>query len=102
MKKYIKYFMLMLPVMFLAACIEEYSLTDEAPTADKAVFNFQPTAESDNILNFTADQEFFLMNWDLGNGATATGKTAQGIYPSAGTYTVTLTVFSKDRSLVVG
>ncbi|SDZ39158.1 PKD domain-containing protein [Rhodonellum ikkaensis] len=91
--------MLMLPVVFLAACIEEYSLTDEAPTADQAAFNFQATADSDNILNFTADQEFFLMNWDLGNGATATGKTAQGIYPSAGTYTVTLTVFSRGGSV---
>lgn len=89
----------MLPVVFLAACIEEYSLRDEAPTTEQAVFNFQASAESDNILNFTADQEFFLMNWDLGNGATATGKTATGTYPSAGTYTITLTVFNRGGSV---
>ena len=34
--------------------------------------------------------------WDLGNGQTATGPSAQGIYTSAGSYTVTLVV-TDDR-----
>mgnify|MGYP006197703429 CR=1 FL=1 len=75
MKRYLKYIWLMLPIIVLAACVEEYSLEGNPPTEAEANFSFQPTADSDNILRFTADNDFFIMNWDLGNGATGTGKT---------------------------
>ncbi|MCH7415188.1 PKD domain-containing protein [Belliella sp. R4-6] len=94
MKRYLKYLWLMLPIIALAACVEEYSLEGNPPTEAEANFSFQPTATSNNILQFTADNEFFIMNWDLGNGASGTGKTVTGTYPVAGTYTVTLTVFN--------
>lgn len=94
MKKYLKYIALLLPIFVLAACVEEYSLDGNPPTEAEANFNFQPTAESDNIIQFTAENDFFIMNWDLGNGASGSGKTITGTYPLAGTYTVTLTVFN--------
>lgn len=99
MKKYLKYIWLLLPIIALAACVEEYSLDGNPPTEAEANFSFQSTAESDNILQFTADNEFFIMSWDLGNGQTAKGKTATGTYPLAGTYTVSLTVFNSGGSV---
>ncbi len=98
MKKYIKYLFLLLPVILMAACIEEYRLDETTPPDQAARFSFQPSPENDNIINFTAEQEFFLMKWDLGNGASGTGKTVTGIYPSAGTYNVTLTIFDRGGS----
>jgi hypothetical protein len=65
----------------LGACIEEYSLDALPPTEEDAAFSFEASAESDNIINFTANSEFFIMNWDLGNGSTGTGKTVTGTYP---------------------
>ena len=99
MKKFIRYIIYVLPLFALAACMEEYTLDDNPPTAEQAGFSFVPTAESDNILEFTADGDFFLMNWDLGNGSSGSGKTVTGTYPTKGTYTVTLTVFNKGGSL---
>lgn len=98
MKNILKFAALLLPVIFLWSCIEEYRLEGEAPTSEQAGFSFQPTSESDNILQFTADGDFFLMTWDLGNGAKAEGKTVTGFYPLEGTYTVTLTVYSRGGS----
>lgn len=94
MKKYLNYLILLLPLIILGACIEEYSLDALPPTEEDAAFTFQASAESDNIINFTANSEFFIMNWDLGNGSTGTGKTVTGTYPLKGTYTVTLTIFN--------
>jgi PKD repeat protein len=94
MKKYINYLILLLPLIMLGACIEEYSLDALPPTEEDAAFSFEATAESDNIINFTANSEFFIMNWDLGNGSTGTGKTVTGTYPLKGTYTVKLTIFN--------
>ncbi|MCH7400924.1 PKD domain-containing protein [Belliella kenyensis] len=99
MKKLSKYLSFIFPLLLAFACVEEYALDALPPTEADARFTFQPTAESDNILRFTADGDFFMMNWDLGNGQTAEGKVATGTYPLAGTYTVTLTVFSAGGSI---
>ncbi|WPR75938.1 PKD domain-containing protein [Algoriphagus sp. NG3] len=99
MKNYIKYIIYVLPLLLLAACVEEYALEDSPPTEEQAGFSFEPTEQSDNILQFTADNDFFLMNWDMGNGSSATGKSVTGTYPTAGTYTVTLTVFNRGGSV---
>jgi len=98
MKKIKKYLLLLLPFIALAACVEDYSLEADPPISDDAHFTFQSTEESDNILQFTSNREFFLMKWDLGNGTTGSGRTVIGTYPMAGTYTVTLTVFNKGGS----
>ncbi|WP_439483138.1 PKD domain-containing protein [Cyclobacterium plantarum] len=101
MKKYINYIKFILPLLFMAACIEEYTLEEAPPTQEDADFSFEPTAESDNILQFTAANDFFIMNWDLGNGSSGSGKTVTGTFPTAGTYTVSLTVFNAGGSVTV-
>lgn len=99
MKNYRKYLLFMLlPFIFLAACVDDENLDEAPPTTEDARFSFAPSSQTANIIDFTADKEFFLMQWDLGNGSTAEGKTAQGIYPNAGTYTVTLTIFNNNGS----
>ena len=98
MTKYIKYLLLLLPFFALAACVEDYALEADPPTSEDARFSFLSTEESDNILRFTSNKEFFLMTWDLGNGTTGSGRTVVGTYPMAGTYTVTLTVFNRGGS----
>lgn len=99
MKKYINYLGLLLPLLLLAACVEEYTLEGVPPTAEEANFSFAPTQESDNILEFTAENDFFIMNWDLGNGSSGSGQTVTGTYPQAGNYTVSLTVFNSGGSV---
>ncbi|MCC5938666.1 MAG: PKD domain-containing protein [Lunatimonas sp.] len=99
MKNILSYIWLLLPLLVVAGCVEEYRLEGAAPTEADANFSFTPTAESDNILRFTADGDFFMMNWDLGNGQTGEGKTVTGTYPLAGTYTVSLTVFNAGGSV---
>ncbi|MGY6559599.1 MAG: PKD domain-containing protein [Nitritalea sp.] len=98
MKNSIQLIALCLLVWLGWACTEEFRLTAEAPSVEDANFNFQPTAESANIIQFTGAGDFFMMKWDLGNGATAEGRTVTGLYPLAGTYTVTLTVFNAGGS----
>lgn len=97
MKKY-SYFTGILSLFLVWGCIEEYSLDALAPSTEDAQFGFQTSTESDNILNFNANGDFFMMNWDLGNGSQVSGKTATGTYPLAGEYTVTLTVFNAGGS----
>lgn len=98
MKNYFKYLLSLLAILMMASCVEETSLDDAPPTSEDARFNFQPSADNSNIINFTADKEFFMMKWDLGNGMEEEGRTATGVYPNKGTYTVTLTVFDNGGS----
>ncbi|WP_235893409.1 PKD domain-containing protein [Litoribacter populi] len=97
-KKYFKYLLLLLPFIALAACVEDYTLEANPPTEEDAQFSFQSTEENDNIIQFSASKEFFMMNWDFGNGAQSSGRNVTATYPMAGTYTVTLTVFNKGGS----
>jgi PKD repeat protein len=99
MKNLIRNIALFFPFLFIWACVEEYRLDAEPPTVEEAGFSFQPSEESLNILNFTADNDFFLMVWDLGNGVKAEGRKVTGFYPLAGTYNVTLTIYSKGGSV---
>lgn len=99
MNKIFKLAAFLLPVLFMWACIDEYRLDAEPPTIQEAGFSFEPSEESDNILQFTADNDFFLMVWDLGNGVKAEGRRVTGFYPLAGTYKVTLTVYNRGGSV---
>lgn len=101
MKRYLNYIKLLLPVFLLAACIEEYSLQEAPPSQEEAEFSVETTEDSDNILRFTASNDFFIMNWDLGNGSAGSGKAVTGTYPTAGTYTVSLTVFNAGGSVTL-
>lgn len=98
MKRIIRLIAFLIPVLFVWSCIEEYRLDADPPTVQEAGFSFIPSTESDNILNFVGDSDFFLMVWDLGNGVKAEGRRVTGFYPLAGTYKVTLTVYGKGGS----
>lgn len=72
---------------------ETYTLGD-APSQADADFSFAPSADNDNIIEFTANPSMSGTNsyWDFGNNSKATGAKATATYPFAGTYTVTHTV----------
>lgn len=90
-------------VAFFSGCDrfeeEEFSL-GSVPTAEDAKFTFSPSAENDNIIEFTSAANGFINNWDLGNGTKVQGKTVTGIYPIKGEYEVTLTVYSDGGSVM--
>lgn len=98
MKKYLKIAAFLLPILIVWSCVEEFRLDADPPTVQDAGFSFVPSAESDNILDFIGDGDFFLMVWDLGNGVRTEGRRVTGFYPLAGTYTVTLTVYDRGGS----
>jgi PKD repeat protein len=84
---------------FTTSCeeAEEPSLGNPPSQAD-AAFTFQASANSDNIIEFTASNSNLDATWDFGNGATGSGSMASATYPFAGTYTVTLTVQNSGGS----
>lgn len=70
----------------------------QPPTQADAAFTYQASANSDNVIEFTAANASLAASWDFGNGATATGATAMATYPFAGDYEVTLTVQNSGGS----
>ncbi|WKV11188.1 PKD domain-containing protein [Marivirga harenae] len=94
-------FMMIAAIFVLMSCDEEEEPTlVDPPTEADAAFTFQATAESDNILEFTASVDGFNRYvWDLGNGESADeSATVTGTYSNAGSYEVTLTVFNDGGS----
>jgi PKD repeat protein len=85
-------------VLLVLSCKEEDPTLGVAPTVDDAVFTFAPTAENDNIINFTNDSDAFLKTWDFGNGTKAKGNNVVGTFPVKGSYNVTLTVYNAGGS----
>ncbi|MGM0580404.1 MAG: PKD domain-containing protein [Bacteroidota bacterium] len=101
MKNLFSKFMMIAALFIFMSCDEEEEPTlVEAPTEADAAFTFEATAESDNILEFTASVDGFNRYvWDLGNGEDADeAQTVTGTYPNAGSYDVTLTVFNDGGS----
>lgn len=88
----------LLLITVLLGCRREDPQLGEPPTAADAEFTYSPSPENDNIIIFTANNANVLAKWDLGNETKAEGTTVQGIYPLAGTYVVTLTVFTSGGS----
>jgi PKD repeat protein len=86
-------------VLFTAACGEDDEPTLGAPPSQgDAAFTYVASAQSDNIIEFTAANASVSASWDFGNGATAEGTNVTGTFPFAGTYTVTLTVQNSGGS----
>ncbi len=95
----LKYFLFATLVVFWGCSEDDGGTTPvTAPTEADAAFTFAPTAENDNIIEYTATNEGFIYNWDFGNGTTSTERVATATYPSAGTYEVTLTVRNQEGS----
>ncbi len=84
--------------VFVIGCKEEDPTLGVAPAAEDAVFTFSPSAENDNIIDFTNNADAFLKVWDFGNGTKGKGSNVKGVYPMKGTYNVTLTVYSAGGS----
>lgn len=82
-----------------SSCKKEEPTLGPAPTEADAAFTYTPSADNPNIIEFTATNSQVRALWDLGNGSIVTETTnATGTYPYAGTYTVTLTVFTSGGS----
>lgn len=81
--------------LLLAACSKP-GIDLEAPIPKKDINIIVQATDTLNVYRFINAQigRTATANWDLGNSVTATGDTAYGRYPFAGTYTVTLTVFN--------
>jgi len=100
MQKLMKNLMFVAALFMFMSCEEEEPTIVEAPIEEDAAFTFEASVDNDNIIEFTASVEGFNQYvWDLGNGENAPdAMTATGTYPTAGTYTVTLTVFNDGGS----
>ena len=85
-------------VVALNGCKKDEPKIGQPPSQADAQFTFKPSASNDNIIEFTASNPNLDATWDFGNGATAKGSTAVGVYPFAGTYTVKLTVQNSGGS----
>lgn len=79
----------------LFACREEDPELGNPPSASDAGFSFTESTSTPNILNFKTNNPEVIAKWEFGNGTNAQGISVQGVYPQAGTYTVTLTVFAR-------
>lgn len=96
--KYFNCIIVVLLALGFASCQKEDPSLGPAPTAADAVFTATPTTANPNIVDFKLNNTDIRATWDLGNGSTGTGNTITGTYPSAGTYTVTVTVFTSGGS----
>ena len=73
-------------LLFFGACKEDDEPSLGAPPSQAdAAFTYAATAQSTNIIEFTANNSGLDASWDLGNGSTAQGSVVQGTYPFAGT-----------------
>lgn len=95
--------LVLLPVLVFAlnisSCKKDDPQLGDPPTAADAEFTVQVSAENDNIIEFTAANSEVIAKWDLGNEIKAEGPNVVGLYPFAGTYTVTLTIFNSGGSI---
>ena len=92
-------FLIGILIISIQSCKKYEPLLGPAPTLDDAAFTYTPSSTSNNIIDFTASNPNVIAKWDFGNGLSATGTNARGIYPYAGTYTVKLTIFAKGGSI---
>jgi len=82
-----------------SSCKDDEPELADPPTAADAAFTYTPSSQTDNIIEFRASNQNVQAFWELGNGNSAEGPEAVGIYPNAGTYTVTLTIFNQGGSI---
>ena len=82
----------------LQSCKKDLEELGAPPTAADAAFTYSASPESDNIIIFKASNPDVIAKWNFGNNTLGAGIEARGIYPTADTFTVTLTVFNKGGS----
>jgi hypothetical protein len=99
---------MLLLLFFVAACspqeLDDYSLDSMTSlTDDQVSFTQTVSPTSDNMITFTSStvlpsNSVYTLRWDLGNGSSGNKASVTGIYPFAGEYTVTLTIYTPDGS----
>lgn len=94
----------------VAACspqeFDKYALDSNIPfiTDEQVSFEYSASQSSDNQINFTNTTQLpqngvYTIRWDLGNGATSNKNSTTGLYPFAGEYTVTLSIYSSNGAV---
>ncbi len=81
-----------------STCKKERPQLGTAPTVNDATFIASPSAANSNIIDFALSNTELLASWDFGNGLTGTGSSPSSSYPYAGTYTVTVRIFTQGGS----
>lgn len=89
---------LSLSLFTFQSCQKDLEELGAPPTAADAAFTYSASPESDNIIIFKASNPDVITQWNFGNNTLGVGLEAKGIYTTANTYTVTLTVFNKGGS----
>ena len=82
----------------LSSCKKVRPELGEPPSQQDAAFVATPSDSNANIIELTANNQNLGCRWDFGNGMKGEGPSVSAIYPYAGTYTITLTVFNKGGS----
>ena len=90
--------LLLLSVFVLGACTKERPTLGDPPKAQDATFVATPSDSNANIIELSANNPSLVCRWDFGNGMKGEGLIVSAVYPYAGTYTITLTVFNKGGS----
>jgi len=95
---YLVFFLVVLTGFFLLSSCGE----DESPATLKADFSFEFIDDNNVRITNLSEGEYFLLDWDFGNGQTASNsqinQTYEMYYPEAGTYTIRLTVIDYDSN----
>jgi len=100
----------MLLILFaVSACspqeLDEYGLDSIATlTDDQVSFTQTVSPTSDNMVTFTSttvlpSNSVYTLRWALGNGSSGNKASVTGIYPFAGDYTVTRSIYFPDGSV---
>lgn len=98
MKKYIYNLLILSLLIGFSACNEEFEL-EEAPTAEDASFEVNPSEKGGNYVIFSNSSNGFIKKWDFGNGASAEGGEVEAYFPFEGEYEVSLTVYAAGGSV---
>ena len=77
---------------------DDYTL-GAAPQESQLAFSTSPKSGQPNVIELKNESSVTgVATWDMGNGATAKGPNATAEYPFAGTYTVTMTLYTTGGS----
>jgi hypothetical protein len=96
-------FMALLSALTMVACDPQedsgYSLGG-IPNASELSFTATPSATKANVIEFKNTSKVAgVATWSLGDGSTVKGETVTGSYPYAGTYNVTMTLYTSGGAV---
>jgi PKD repeat protein len=103
MKTIMKYSLCTFIATIMASCNpqekDDYSL-GAAPQESQLAFSATPSSGKPNVIELKNESAVAgVATWNLGNGVTAKGSEVKAEYPFAGTYTVTMTLYTTGGSV---